>query len=61
MVEYKGAIGEIIARSVVEPHPFARFASNNPEPIVLDLVQRFQRFRLPTRSNKKHAVKSAFL
>jgi hypothetical protein len=28
---------------------------------VLDLVQRFQRFRLPTRSNEKHAVKSAFL
>jgi hypothetical protein len=33
------AIGEIIARSAVEPHPFAGLASNNPEPVVLDLVQ----------------------
>jgi hypothetical protein len=30
---------QVIARSAVEPHPFAGLASNNPEPVVLDFMQ----------------------
>jgi hypothetical protein len=30
---------QIIARPAVEPHPHANFAGDNPESVVLDLVQ----------------------
>ena len=32
-------IGQVIARTAVELHPIAGFASNNPEAIVLNLVE----------------------
>ena len=33
------AVGQVIARPAVEPHPLAVLAGDDPEAVVLDLVQ----------------------
>ena len=33
------AMGQVIARAAIEFHPLLDFASDNPKPVVLDLVQ----------------------
>jgi hypothetical protein len=37
--DQREALGQIIARPAVEPHPVAILACDNPEAIVLDFVQ----------------------